>query len=343
MILSFGALSDDQLIAQVQRCAAREREATSTLIAALAELDARRLHLAAGCSSLFTYCTQVLHFSEYAAYARIEAARVARRLPLVLDLLTEGAITLTTVGLLAPHLTPENHRDVLAASRYKSKREMEQLVAALRPKPEVASIVRKLPVKPMDQVAAMLNTPFMPPPVPSAACARSDPRATVAPVAPERFKIQVTVSREAHDNLRRAQDLLRHSIPNGDPAVIVERALALLVSELERKKMAMAARPRSRTAPALHSRHVPAGVKREVWKRDGGQCAFAGTEGRCRERGFLEYHHVVPYADGGTTTADNLQLRCRAHNVYEMERDFRPLCVREAGSEYVASAGSGPS
>jgi predicted dinucleotide-utilizing enzyme len=58
-IPSLGALSDDQLIEQVRRCARQEREATSILIAALAELDARKLYLAAGCSSLFTYCTQV--------------------------------------------------------------------------------------------------------------------------------------------------------------------------------------------------------------------------------------------------------------------------------------------
>jgi hypothetical protein len=69
---SFADLSDEQLIARVQLCAKQERDATSSLIAALAELDVRKLYLGAGCSSLFTYCTQVLHLSEYAAYARIE-------------------------------------------------------------------------------------------------------------------------------------------------------------------------------------------------------------------------------------------------------------------------------
>jgi len=38
---------------------------------------------------------------------------------------------------------------------------------------------------------------------------------------------------------------------------------------------------------------------------------------RCEERGFLEFHHVVPYAMGGETTVENIQLRCRAHNGYE--------------------------
>jgi 5-methylcytosine-specific restriction endonuclease McrA len=63
-------------------------------------------------------------------------------------------------------------------------------------------------------------------------------------------------------------------------------------------------------------------VKRSVWARDGGRCGFVGSEGRCAERGFLEYHHAVPYADGGAATEANIQLRCRAHNQYEADEGF---------------------
>lgn len=96
-----------------------------------------------------------------------------------------------------------------------------------------------------------------------------------------------------------------------------ERALALLVENLERGKLAETARPRPQRPAQPRSRYIPAAVRREVRRRDGDRCAFVGTEGRCHERGFLEFHHVVPYADGGPTDANNLQLRCRAHNVYE--------------------------
>ncbi|HEU4890314.1 MAG TPA: hypothetical protein VFT47_02115 [Vicinamibacterales bacterium] len=69
------ALSDVELIQHVKRLATNERQATAQLVAHLAEMDARRLYLGEGCSSLFTYCTQLLHLSEHAAYGRIEAAR----------------------------------------------------------------------------------------------------------------------------------------------------------------------------------------------------------------------------------------------------------------------------
>jgi hypothetical protein len=158
----------------------------------------------------------------------------------------------------------------------------------------------------------------------------------VAELAPERFKVQVTISREAHDKLRRAQDLLRHAIPDGDPAAIFERALTLLVEDLERKRMAAAKCPRAAgpATPTPGSRHVPAAVKREVWARDAWRCAFVGAAGRCTERGFLELHHVIPFADGGATDVANLQLRCRAHNAHEAEAWFGPLVVKEAPAVY---------
>jgi hypothetical protein len=70
-------LSDQDVLARVHRAAQDERCATAHLIALLVELDARRLYLGEGCSSLFTYCTQVLYLSEHAAYNRIETARGA--------------------------------------------------------------------------------------------------------------------------------------------------------------------------------------------------------------------------------------------------------------------------
>lgn len=179
--------------------------------------------------------------------------------------------------------------------------------------------------------AAHEPAPFLrPSPSKQAKHSRASARpAVVVPLAPEHYKLQITISSEAHDQLRRAQDLLRHVVPNGDPAAIVERALALPVDDLERKKLAAAKRPRRKAARVSRSRQVPAAVKREVWSRDGGRCAFVGATGRCTERGFLEFHHVVPFADRGATDAANLQLRCRAHNGYEAEAWSGPPTVRE--------------
>ncbi len=115
-------LSDRELVAEVIRLSAAESQSTAALISVLAEFDARRLYLGQGCSSMFTYCTHVLHLAEHAAYNRIEAARAARRFPIILDLLGEGRIHLSAVRLLAPHLTESNHRDVHASSKTVDRR-----------------------------------------------------------------------------------------------------------------------------------------------------------------------------------------------------------------------------
>ena len=129
-------------------------------------------------------------------------------------------------------------------------------------------------------------------------------RVEVKPLAPEHYKIQFTIPQTTHDKLRLVQDLMRHTNPNGDPGVIFDRALTLLLNHLEKSKLAHTTRPRKQQrAPRAGSRHVPSAVKREVWARDDGQCAFVGTAGRCSETGFLEYHHVMPFADGGDTVA----------------------------------------
>src|SRR5438874_10008379 len=123
------ALTDRQLLVQVKTLVASEREATANLMASLAELDERRLYLGEGFSSLFAYCTQALHLSEHAAYNRIEAARAARKWPVIFQMIADGSVTLTAVRLLAGTLTASNHQQVLEAATHKSKREVEQMVA----------------------------------------------------------------------------------------------------------------------------------------------------------------------------------------------------------------------
>ena len=173
----------------------------------------------------------------------------------------------------------------------------------------------------------------------------------VTPLAPDRYKVQFTVSAMTCEKLRLAQDLLRHAIPDGDAGAIFDRALTVLLEDLARKKLAATDRPRPSRGTAPGSRHIPAEVKRKVWIRDGGRCAFVGKGGRrCDQRAFLEFHHVEPYAVGGEATVSNMELRCRVHNRYEAELFFGPHDsshrVREEAAPYLCTNSqtrSGPS
>jgi hypothetical protein len=128
---------------------------------------------------------------------------------------------------------------------------------------------------------------------------------------------------EAYEDLRLAQDLLRREIPDGDPGAIFSRALKLLLGEVAKRKTAVLAAPGPARPMTAGSRHIPASVKRAVWLRDRGQCAFVADVGRrCTQRAFLELHHIVPFAIGGAATVGNISLRCRRHNIHEAERVF---------------------
>jgi len=250
-------------------------------------------------------------------------------LPTILTRLENGDVTLTTITLLAAHLTDENHEALLDAVRHKSKRDVERLVAALDPQPDFTASIRRQP-SPIQPQAHLLTEAAKSAPAPAAtnetvADSRPAKPAVVVPLAPSRYLMKLTVSQETHDKLQQARDLLRHTIPNGDPAAIIDRALTALIAQLEKTKRGATARPRTDAATASPNRHVPAAVKRTVWARDEGRCAFVGAEGRCPETGWLEFHHLVPFAVGGETSTKNVELRCRSHNAHEAER-FSELC-----------------
>ena len=360
ILASLARLSDAALVVQVKALVRRERDVTAEVVAHLAELDTRDVHLRAGYTSLFVYCREVLGLSEWEAYNRIEVARTVRRFPVILGMLAEGAVHLTAIRRLAPHLTVANHEDVLQSARGKTKAEIEEIVARLCPRPDVAASVRRLP----QATGALLDVPRVatgmetlaegtgpegpgydaPAPVdlrssgplpgagdrPQVAVGFSRPGSAqaVTALAPDRYKLQLTISGNTLEKLRLAQDMLAHAIPSGDQAEVLDRALTVLLAELAKTKFADTARPRpADTGNGVHeeaairkpaARHVPAAVKRAVWVRDLGRCAFVGSGGhRCNERRFVEFHHLDPYVLGGEASVEGIQLRCRSHNDYE--------------------------
>jgi hypothetical protein len=256
----------------------------------------------------------------------------------VLQLLERNELHLSAIKLLAPHLTQANHAELLGRARCRSKREVELIVAELAPKPDVASVLRKLPAARASapDVASVLSGAG------SAACVtkvaavqpnaqgfRLESSAPVAtPLSPGRYKVQFTATQALHDKLQQLKQLMRHKIPDGELSAIIERAADLLIEQQLKQRFAQTQKKSPGITPAAEasqaaSPYVPRAVVREVYARDGGQCAFVSAEGRrCAARGKLELHHVVPHACGGANAVENLKLACRAHNALFAEWDF---------------------
>jgi hypothetical protein len=245
--------------------------------------------------------------------------------------------------MLSKHLTRENHQELFAAARGLSRSAVAQLLAVRFPEPDVPASIRKLPAPAPAPVVVPASAPPMfalaapagshvavgplPPPAPLVSSVPTPPAThpVMRPLAADRYELRLTVKESTRENLQMAQDLLRHALPSGDSAEILDRALAMYVEHLVKAKFKVTKRPRRSRGQQDDSRNVPAEVKRAVYVRDRGRCTYLGTGGhRCGERGFLEFHHANPYGARGRPTVDNIHLRCRAHNRYEAEVFYGP-------------------
>jgi len=367
---SLAAVPDDELLERLSALLQTSRRTDADLVAHIGEVDFRRLYAREAAPSMFAYCTQILHLSEAEAYLRIAAARAAHQHPQLLAMLGDGRLHLSAIAKLSPHLTAENRDSVLRRAAHRSKREVEELVAELRPRPDVPCLVRRLPER-------IEGTPVLTPPSSTVQSERGggapsgnalnagaelrldgvdapvDPLSSlelprvvplepirsaqplVEPLAPSRYKVQFTASAELREKLERLQALLRTELPDADLAAVIDRAVTQTLQQLEARRYARTSSPRAAAtgvAPGSATshrqlvsavRHIPAAVRRAVFERDDGRCRYRDEAGRrCPERHRLEYHHLRPFAMGGSHTADNVRLMCRTHNLYLAERDY---------------------
>ena len=86
------------------------------------------------------------------------------------------------------------------------------------------------------------------------------------------------------------------------------------------RQAATGAKPTGAATPAAKScawgRAISAGVRRQVWQRDGGRCSYVDpqTGRRCNSTHLIEIDHIVPHALGGGADPGNLRLLCGAHH-----------------------------
>ena len=251
----------DGVLGAIESALGSERAELARLVVYLGEVEERLIHLVQGYASLFEFYTVQLRLSEGEAFRRINAARLARRFPVIVELLAAGDQHLSGLVLLRDHLTEDNHAELLAEASNKSKRQIEMLLAARLP------------------------------------------------------------SRTSH---RHAANLMSHANPSRDLAVIVERAIDLLIDKLETAVLAKKKTSRvGKSRPAKDLGAVPRAERRTVFERDGTRCTYVGPDGRrCTSRAFLQIDHIEERARGGFGKSKNLRVRCAAHNRIEAERSF---------------------
>jgi 5-methylcytosine-specific restriction endonuclease McrA len=295
--------------------------------------------------------------------------KVLRRFPGLADALRDGRLCLSTLALLGQVLTGENAEELVARAAWRTTAEVDHLVASLKPRQAPREGIRKLPgpatVEPAGTAGEAASPVNAPPslatpqaltlPVSASAPAEfsvpgplgaNRPRtAEMRAVSEGQWSLRATIDRACKDDLETLTMLLSHKVPRGDLAAVLHEAIRCGLEKHGKRKGAV--KPARKVAPkAVPSKNpaaIPAEVRRQVWERDGGRCAWTGPDGkRCGSRWQLEVDHVDPVARGGTSTLSTLRLACRGHNLLYAEQVYgREFMQKYRKGESAIDGGSG--
>jgi hypothetical protein len=326
-------LDDESLRRDLRFLAQREHHSLTILLIHLAEYDRRRLSEEEGYQSTYSYCVKCLGYDESGAYRRIQAARVCKRYPHILDYIMSGELSLSSLLLLSPVLTDSNHEVLISQARGKSKRELETHLAELEPRPASPDSFHRMPAPPMWMTsAAPAASPQTSAPTELMEVLPSQPPGewqAVMPLSLERVRVGFDAAVVLMRLIERAKLILRHKYPEGRLEDVLREALEVMI---ERKDPGMrlglqVGEGGGELAPApmreprflaawKGGRYIPARIKRAVWQRDDGRCAWRFDDGQvCGSRDALEFDHFRPFAKGGRSDdARNVRLLCRMHN-----------------------------
>jgi hypothetical protein len=277
-----GGLGHDQLLTALSGLVRREHELMSDLLAHLAELDERRLYLDLGFTSLFAYCTEALGFCKSSAGRRIAVARVCRTYPEAFARIAGGELQLSVLSLLAPHLTEENAAELFEVCGHKSCDQVEELLAARFPKPDVRDSIRRLPARreartpdggrAPEALSGAIESSERP-----LACAvaeaggearadetranaREDDAGTLRPLlgarpmlpaqrkleplSLDRFGVHFTADAEFRELLEEVRTLASHRAAGGDLLSVMKRGLEAYRRELKKQRFGVGCKPR---------------------------------------------------------------------------------------------------
>jgi hypothetical protein len=307
--MDFKNISNQELIVRLEKLARTERKLTHLILLHINEVEARQLYFKQGFESLFAYLTRGLMYSESAAYRRIQAARLLRTAPQVADKIESGALNLSQLSQVQKcikeekskglSIAPQKIAETLAALENKNTFESEQILAK----------EFELQIKTHD---------------------------SIKPQRDESIRIEMTLSKEQFEDLRKAKDFLSHQCPNGNwSEVVTALAQKFIQSKLGKEKAPnkgtgeeiaqgntateVTAKLTTTARPARSRRYrprLPTKMRRQVFAKAQHQCEFVNFETgtRCTSKFQLEIDHRKPLALDGGNAPENLRILCRAHN-----------------------------
>src|SRR5574341_124301 len=309
-----------------------ERQIQVDFLLHLDEFDRRRAWAELGYGSLWTYCLEVLHLREGSAGRRIAAMKVLRRFPRLAGALRDGRLCLTTLALLGQVLTEENAEELVARAAFRTTAEVDHLVASVKPRCAPREGIRKLPEptapSPSKEPAEDRDRERgpLPPRCEAPFALTDDPRprpAELRAVSESLWSLRVTIDSACKDDLETLAMMLSHKFPRKDLAAVLHEAIRCGIEKHGKRKGAVKPAYKVKAMPPKDATFVSAELRRQVWERDEGRCAWVGPDGkRCDSRWQPQVEHIDAAARGGKATLDRLRLLCKGHNLLYAEETY---------------------
>jgi 5-methylcytosine-specific restriction endonuclease McrA len=260
-------------------CVTQYKNQEAQLIDRLQEVDAQKVYEHLGVTSLFSYCVEILKLSEDRAYALIRVARKSLEVPELKAAVSQGELSVAAAKRIAAVITPENKAEWIEKAKELKQRELDKAIADIAPATKVTERVR--------------------------------------PITSDLFEFRCPISKTTEAKARRVKEVLaqmkQRNVPMGEALEAVFEAFLEKHDPVRKAERAVSRKPRQLVSKPVGV--IPTQVRHEVNRLDGGQCTYVDPRsGRCRNRQWLDLHHVRPKYLGGRHETANLITLCGAHH-----------------------------
>lgn len=306
-------ISNSELLHRMQKLVKTERKITHLILEYILEIEARRIYAELGYDGMYTYLTRGLGYSEAAAYRRLHAARVLRQVPEVAEKIESGALNLSQLTQVQKCLKTSAEKGAKFSSA-----ETLQVIENLENKNnfETQTVLAKafdIPIKSLE---------------------------VLKPQKDDSVRLEIILSAEQFEDLRRAKELLSHICIEGAWSDVIATMAKKLVGKYSGKDCAEIGGAKSGIKDAgdhveteggdknfstqriiatkvRGRKAIPVKIKRDVLTKAQGCCEYQDprSQQRCRSRYQLQIDHIQPVALGGGNEPKNLRVLCRTHNL----------------------------
>ncbi|MBS1983318.1 MAG: HNH endonuclease [Bdellovibrionales bacterium] len=298
------ALKDSELLSATKTLVRKERAVTMDVLRHMQEIERRKLY-AFKFTSLFDYAVRELGYSEAAASRRIQALRLMTEIPEIAPKIESGALNLSNICQAQSFfrdlkkaqpemvLSKEQKTELLAQMEDKSTREGQKVILSICP-PSVL------------------------------------PRERERMVSAEHTEVKFLIDQQLRESLEQVRSLLGPRGAALSLAELVAEMARLSTERLSEKRFGKAPVKAELKAPSpkpgagviKRTRYISKAVKHRVWRAAGGKCTACGSKHR------LQFDHVQPFALGGTSSPENIQLLCGSCNLRRGIQSFGPRVMR---------------